>query len=1563
MPTRARIWFVCCWCSSLLAGTTAGQGNVRFGEPRLDGVDEVSVRLVATPDTTISGVRLKILGHGFSGVEPSGTPAGWRTFVSPGDTIHLVSVDTTARNPVMKGEPVAYRLRFSGRSAGTELSVLHAEFATAGQPPGIRQPSLPDPASIPRGTITVESGDLVTGALGALRLRFTIPTATRGLQFDLMSDRPLGLTLLPDTPILGVDAYAATIDDSTSRLIMAALDGTVIPPGTATAELPVFLSRTADAGSVSVRVSSARLHADDGPRSLLGGWARLSVLRRTNRPPTVEPLIIHTREGDPLDVTLVLRDEDADPVLLLSTDLPPWISHEPGGQLAGAPAQSEIGNHAGMITVSDSIDTIEVPIEIRVENRPPAIVIADQLAARAGKPLSETMRIRFCKLCDIRVEGLAGAVIQDSVLTWLAGEPGPYRARLSARDAHEAETVAFVDIRVTATPRVRIDEVLADPPRGLAGDVNGDGGRDGFGDEFVEIVNLEDTSVDVSGWLLSDDDTKAERAFHFPDGTVLGPGERAVLFGTEAGDFPHGRVFADDGRIGNGLTNAGDGLLLVDPAWDDTVDAVRFTHEEGLSGSFVRWGDALRPHSSYPTYEPMSPGRPGARFHDLRITVDPTPMSAGTPSTIAVEALYDDGHVADVTNEVAWAVSHDVVRVTERSVTADGPGHFAVSARWNGFRRDRQVRAVAPPPAGVVPADPLAGMPAPPFRLRVGRPFCWYPDVEARVSVLANGRELTPTACWTPVAAEPGSIVVNAQMGGRTWRRAFPFVVESRPRIRITEVYVAPYGDANGDGHVSAVEDEFVEIRNEGDAPVDVSGWTLSDDDTGTDGAFTFPVGTWIAAGGRAVLFGGGRVVRDLAMAFVDDGTIGNGLADGGERLLLIDPAFGDTIDAARVAPQADGSASIRVEAGWVSHADRFVGPYSPGAAGTPLPPMPVRNVRIVEVHPSPAPGPRGDTNQDGVRDAFADEFVELLSRDSSVVDMGGWSIEVGARGYTFPDAVLSTGERCVVFGGGEPAGISGVVLTAGGRLDGGLPNGGGRIRLVDPAGRTVDEVAYGRAVPGVSLVYEDTGHRAHNALPGRDDRSPGLPSPHLVDLVASSVGRVAVGDTLRIAWLGVFDDGETSDLSSEDVTVVSACPGVDIRGADVFAALTTGDCRIRAMAAGVAADILVRIEDAPASEPGPAVPDRLTMIAGSDAELSLPGLTPTAATTRWIDRSRDTAAGTPEGDWRLSFTDTRGDTVTIAVRTVSPERILADAPGTANVGLTWVWPIPVRLGFEIQAGDHGAFDAVRHAVVWRPDPHLAGRRFVDIAVSAPGVAPTILTKPVDVGAYPAVRVAGVSAVPAGDANGDGVTDAGDAFIRLANDGADPVDVGGWQVGGSAGEALEIPRGTVLGPYEDKRVFVGPGAEAFRLGLERAERLLLVAPTGPDTIADVALSAAGVPAAFDHQADSAGAASDPVVDGPPPSASRRDSAGIVVAPSPSTDCVKVSVAATEPRETRVVVYNALGQTVDEIFAGRIEEGISSWRWCARDGRFGTGVYLIAELGRRPPCVGRAVILQ
>jgi len=127
---------------------------------------------------------------------------------------------------------------------------------------------------------------------------------------------------------------------------------------------------------------------------------------------------------------------------------------------------------------------------------------------------------------------------------------------------------------------VRINEFLADPAAGA--DVNGDGTASGTQDEFIELRNITNIGLDISGFTLSD----GVRVRHtFPAGTVLATGDVIVVFGggTPTGLF--GGSAVDTASTGTlGLNNAGDTITLADSA-GTMIDSVVYGGTTGLNGN------------------------------------------------------------------------------------------------------------------------------------------------------------------------------------------------------------------------------------------------------------------------------------------------------------------------------------------------------------------------------------------------------------------------------------------------------------------------------------------------------------------------------------------------------------------------------------------------------------------------------------------------------------------------------------------------------------------------------------------------------------------------------------------------------------------------------------------------------------------------------------------------------------------------------------------------------------------------------------------------------------------
>ena len=105
----------------------------------------------------------------------------------------------------------------------------------------------------------------------------------------------------------------------------------------------------------------------------------------------------------------------------------------------------------------------------------------------------------------------------------------------------------------------------------------------------------------------------------------------------------------------------------------------------------------------------------------------------------------------------------------------------------------------------------------------------------------------------------------------------------------INEVLADPgsLNDANGDGFFEGANDEFVELYNGGDVPLDVSGFTVEE---GTGQFHRFPAGTVIPALEFYTIFGGG----DLLHPACDEAAVANrrnfiGLNNSGDVVLVRD--------------------------------------------------------------------------------------------------------------------------------------------------------------------------------------------------------------------------------------------------------------------------------------------------------------------------------------------------------------------------------------------------------------------------------------------------------------------------------------------------------------------------------------------------------------------------------------------------------------------------------------------------------------------------------------------------
>jgi Lamin Tail Domain/IPT/TIG domain len=313
-----------------------------------------------------------------------------------------------------------------------------------------------------------------------------------------------------------------------------------------------------------------------------------------------------------------------------------------------------------------------------------------------------------------------------------------------------------------------INEYLADPPDGLAGDANGDGTRDGTQDEFVELVNFGASPLSIGGFTISD---STQVRYTIPANKIIPPHESAVIFGggTPTGDFGNAAandlVFVVGTSQGLSLNNGGDTITVKDNT-GVTVDSVTYGSSEGNANqSITRSPDVTGGFARHST----APGSGGALFSPgARIN-----GGAFTTTDPVINAISPDVIVAGIAG-VELAVTGSNFLPTSK-VRVDG------NVVATTFVNTAELDALVP-----APLISVAGAHA--------------------VTVENPG----------PVVSNPVTLTVLAAVGINEYLADPPDGL---------------IGDANGDGVRDSSDDEFIEVVNRTDAPISIGGYALRDAD------------------------------------------------------------------------------------------------------------------------------------------------------------------------------------------------------------------------------------------------------------------------------------------------------------------------------------------------------------------------------------------------------------------------------------------------------------------------------------------------------------------------------------------------------------------------------------------------------------------------------------------------------------------------------------------------------------------------------------------------------------
>ncbi|HEV7475948.1 MAG TPA: lamin tail domain-containing protein, partial [Pyrinomonadaceae bacterium] len=275
---------------------------------------------------------------------------------------------------------------------------------------------------------------------------------------------------------------------------------------------------------------------------------------------------------------------------------------------------------------------------------------------------------------------------------------------------------------------ILINEFLADPPDGAAGDANHDGLRDSGDDEFIELVNITNHDVDLSGYRLltrSSSATSDTVRHQFGAGTIVPACTSIVIFGggnPNQNDpiFRGAQIYTTQtGALS--LTNAG-GLITLRDRNGGTISQVGYGGATGLNGdvnqSLTRAPDLGAAFTQH-RFASGSGGRvfsPGTKvngdpfslcFPIARIDVSPSAATIAQNQQQQFSARAFDSSGSEVSGVIfLWTSSNPSAAFVDQSGLATSflPGNSEIRASGRGVTSAPALLTVTPatPPHVVI---------------------------------------------------------------------------------------------------------------------------------------------------------------------------------------------------------------------------------------------------------------------------------------------------------------------------------------------------------------------------------------------------------------------------------------------------------------------------------------------------------------------------------------------------------------------------------------------------------------------------------------------------------------------------------------------------------------------------------------------------------------------------------------------------------------------------------------------------------------------------------------------
>jgi hypothetical protein len=420
--------------------------------------------------------------------------------------------------------------------------------------------------------------------------------------------------------------------------------------------------------------------------------------------------------------------------------------------------------------------------------------------------------------------------------------------------------------------------------------------------EWIEIYNLGGGSLPLEGIKIGDEFSPSgkEGLLGFPGGFFIHEGQILVIanqareFEYKYGFLPDFEMVNSDPRVPNmipyhpwggsavKLSNTGDEVLVVDP-WDRVVDLVVYGNS-----STVGFSRPVGAPDEGHSLERYPPDRDYDQGEDWRERNSPSPgrLDHTLPT---VPATNTSSLIPTVTTNYTPTASAQFATSQATTICPSPSAVKTSTLTWSVTSTPEPIASEPPssltstfPPetlfvtsSHTITSSPLPSL-SQTLTLIVATTSLPALTGEVTLSVTAEKTgsptpEVTATGTSSPglITSTPSVVQTHTPSPTGTPIPWLTPTLTPGPELIINEILADPdpiLGDSNQDGVISSGEDEFLELVNISDQPLDLAGWSVWD---AVLQRFTFPQGTSLSSGCGLVIFGGGDPSGDFGGSLV----------------------------------------------------------------------------------------------------------------------------------------------------------------------------------------------------------------------------------------------------------------------------------------------------------------------------------------------------------------------------------------------------------------------------------------------------------------------------------------------------------------------------------------------------------------------------------------------------------------------------------------------------------------------------------------------------------------------